>query len=119
PTHPASARTTPRTLTDTAVSRPANMSVTPAARTSGHAVGAGTSISRALRSEGGGASVTTAVSSAPDHVDDREDDDPDGVHEVPVERDHVHAGRLLAVDVAGDGEQRDDRHQDHAHHDVE
>src|SRR5262245_60433102 len=99
-------------LMDTAVSRPANMSVTPAARTSGHAVGAGISISKALRSDGTGC-VVNAVPSAPDHVDDREDDEPDPVYEVPVERKHTHAGRVLPADVA------DDRHQDQAHDDVE
>src|SRR5262249_18071760 len=119
PTQPASASTTPRTLTDTAVSKPANMSVTPAARTSGHAVGAGISISKALRSDDGTGCMATAVSSAPDHVDDREDDDPDPVDEVPVQSEHIDAGRVLPSDVAGDREQRDDRHQDQADDDVE
>src|SRR5262245_23060763 len=44
PAHPATASTAPSADTETLVSSPANMKVHPAASTSGHAVGAGTSI---------------------------------------------------------------------------
>src|SRR5260221_318806 len=112
PTPPARASTTPRTLTEAAVSRPANISVTPAARTIGHAVGAGTSISMAAR-------FSISLSSAPKHVDDGEHDDPDGVHEVPVEGQHSDPRRMLPADVPGDGERRDDRHENQADDHVE
>src|SRR5258707_13897423 len=115
PTPPAIASTTPRTLTEAAVSRPAKTSVTPAARTMGQAVGAGSSISRAVRSDGGATcGVAMAVSSAPDDVDDGEHDDPDDVDEVPVEGKHADAPGVLPADVSGDGEQRHDRHQSQA-----
>src|SRR6516164_3358673 len=41
PTHPATARIAPNTLTPMVVSRPAQTNVRPKARTTGHAVGAG------------------------------------------------------------------------------
>ena len=53
--------------------------------------------------------MATAVSaSAPDHVDDREDDDPDRVDEVPVQRENVRALGVLAPDPARESEGEDD-----------
>ena len=87
---------------DTWVTRPAKSSVAPKARTIGQAVGAGRStlFGRAALISSSVRSSVTCLLSAPDHVDDREDDDPDGVHEVPVQREHVRAVRVLATDLA-------------------
>src|SRR5215472_227739 len=52
PTEPARASTTPRTVTDTLVSRPANIKANPQAKARGHAVDAGTSISLETRGPG-------------------------------------------------------------------
>src|ERR1700678_4731517 len=49
PIEPASDSRAPRQLTDMLVTRPANSNATPKAKMNGHAVGAGTSISRELR----------------------------------------------------------------------
>src|SRR6266478_9238799 len=67
PTAPATARTAPSRLTEAAVTSPAKTSVKPNARTIGHAVAAGASIF-----------------SNSDDIDHRENDDPDGIHKVPV-----------------------------------
>ena len=45
PAQPATVRTAPNALTDTLVRRPANIKVNPKAKTMGHGVDAGTSIS--------------------------------------------------------------------------
>src|SRR5262249_33638792 len=102
---------------------PANIRAMPAARTMGHAVGAGSSISTAARSPrltvDADCGIATSTSSAPDHVDDGEDDDPHRVDEVPVEGEHPDPRRVLADDAAGEGEDRHDRHEDEADDDVE
>ena len=61
--------------------------------TSGHAVGAGTSIVP------GRASMLPSVPSAAHHVDDEEHDDPHRVDEVPVQREHLGARGVRGVHV--------------------
>src|SRR6187551_2957982 len=116
PTHPATASTRPRALRETVVSRPAHVRASPTARTSGQAVGAGSSISAA---SGRGDVVTgIGVCSAPNEVDHGEDDDPDDVDEVPVQSEHADAPRVLAGNVTGQSEERDDADQAQAHDDM-
>src|SRR4051812_42167954 len=134
PAQAATASTAPTAVTETFVSRPANIMVNPADRTSGHAVGAGTSIlvsslamfpliekrhfsaqvgptptcSRSTRS----CLARAAGASPSDDVDHGEHDHPHRVHEMPVERQHVHARRLSGADAAGKPEQKDNgQHQ--------
>src|SRR5438093_4800907 len=94
PTAPAIESTAPRALIEMLVTKPAKSSVTPKARTIGHAVGAGIS------------SVVLSVAiSAPDDVDDCEDDDPHYVDEVPIERQHVQAFAVFGARVSTQREQ--------------
>src|ERR1700722_18980420 len=87
PTEPASDSRAPRQLTDMLVTRPANSSAAPSAKINGHAVGAGTSISRAARGPGFDLSVADRVgmdTSAPQNVNYRENHDPYGIDKMPV-----------------------------------
>src|ERR1700739_4604072 len=63
PTQPAIASTAPRTVTETSVRRPANSNVKPKAKTSGHAVGAGSAISLAAQELLRSADCISAISS--------------------------------------------------------
>src|SRR6266478_4674971 len=83
PTAPATARAAPSTLTEAAVTSPAKTSAKPKARTTGHAVEAGTSIL-----------------SNSDHIDYRKNHNPDGIHKVPVHRQNLHAPGMLFPDVS-------------------
>src|ERR1700726_3292870 len=79
----------PRQLTDVLVTRPANSSAAPSAKMNGHAVGAGTSISRGARGLSFNSSVADSVAietSASKNVNYRENHDPYGIDEMPVHR---------------------------------
>ena len=76
------------------MTNPAKTSVRPKARMIGHAVGAGSSIVRGVCAAPAGASnVSNAIfQSFPlssNHVDDRKNDNPNRIHEMPVERQNV------------------------------
>src|SRR5208283_4776693 len=99
PMQPARESTAPRRLTDRLVTRPANIKVKPKAKTKGHAVGAGTSISRGARGLSLICSVVRNVvmvlpqrsSSASQHVNNGENNHPNSIDEVPVHREHFHS----------------------------
>src|SRR6202162_1064629 len=89
PPEPATDSRAPRQLTDVLVTRPANSSAAPSAKMNGHAVGAGTSISRGARGLSFNSSVADSVAietSASKNVNYRENHDPYGIDEVPVHR---------------------------------
>src|SRR5580698_5758380 len=86
PTEPATANRAPRQLTDVLVTRPANSSAAPSAKMNGHAVGAGTSISRGARGLSFNSSVADRVGmypSASKNVNYSENHNPYGIDEVP------------------------------------
>src|SRR5271163_1595208 len=86
PTAPAMATTAPSMLSDSAVTNPANTSVIPKARASGHAVGAGISILS-------GICIAPLLNS--DNVNNSENDYPNCVHEVPVHCQDLHPLRVF------------------------
>src|ERR1700733_14021013 len=91
PTEPASDSSAPRQLTEVLVTSPANSSPTPSARMNGHAVGAGTSISRGARGLWFRCSVADGIaiySSASKNVNYGEHHNPHGIDEMPVHREH-------------------------------
>src|ERR1700685_4378030 len=91
PTEPASNSRAPRQLTDVLVTRPANSSAAPSAKMNGHAVGAGTSISRGTRGLSLNCSVADSLAiytSASKNVNYRKNHKPYGIDEVPVHRKH-------------------------------
>src|SRR3974390_3203192 len=59
------------------------------------------------------------VSSAPDDIDNSENDDPDGVYKMPVHGENLHAQRVLRTNAAGDSEQQDRQQHDQADSNVE
>src|SRR5262245_22445371 len=99
PTQPATESTAPRTVTDRLVRSPANNKVNPKANTSGHAVDAGTSISRGapefsrVCSAGSSVAISSPVSPASrllaaHDVDHGEDDHPNAIDKMPIHRKH-------------------------------
>src|SRR6516165_11233808 len=116
PTQPATASTTPKTLTDALVRRPANIKVKPKAKTRGHAVDAGTSISTGARGLCSACSMDASVaiffSSAAKNVNHGENNDPHGIHKMPVHRQHVDASRLLRPNTTRQPEKQHDAQQD-------
>src|ERR1700722_5277775 len=87
PTEPASDSSAPRQLTDMLVTRPANRSATPNASRNGHAVGAGTAISRGASGFGVDLSVADSgaiYTSASKNVNYDENHNPHRVDEMPV-----------------------------------
>src|SRR6185369_3448765 len=121
-TQPATSSSAPVTLIEKWVTRPAVIRLAPKATTRGAAVGAGRStvFARSARtSSRRGRSSVTCLLSAPDDVDDGEHDDPDDVHEVPVEPEDVRAVRVLARDLALEGQPQDDGQADDADDHVE
>src|SRR5215470_12924311 len=102
PMHPARESTAPRRLTERLVRRPANNREHPKARTKGQAVGVGTSISRGVWRLSFNSSVISNVAisllSASQNVNDSENDDPNRIHKVPVQRKHFHTARVLGAD---------------------
>src|ERR1700728_74666 len=120
PTEPASDSSAPRQLTDVLVTRPAKSSATPMAKINGHAVGAGTSISRGERVSFN-CSVADRVSidsSASKNVNYRENHNPYGIHEMPVHREHFDVIRLLHSHATSTTEYGDDRKHDETSSDV-
>src|SRR5712692_10231875 len=108
-TQPANARAAPRTLTDVLVTSPANSSMTPNAKIKGHAVGAGTSISRGARGLLFNCSVVNSVairSLASQHVNHSENHNPHRVDEMPVHREHFDVTGLLHSHTATKSEHR-------------
>src|SRR6516165_636878 len=101
PMLPARLSTTPSRLTATLVSSPANGSVRPKANTIGHTVGAGSS------TELGSFAVSVCISSAmfrssSDQVHHGENHDPNYVHKMPVQREHIHVLGVPLVYLARD-----------------
>src|SRR6516162_10019872 len=116
PMLPAKLSTTPTRLTKTLVSRPANSSVRPKANTIGHAVGAGNSTK--LGSFAFSVCIPSAMFfSSSDHVHYGENDDPDHVYKMPVQRENIHLPGVLLVYLAGDRQKHHQRqpHQTHGH----
>ncbi len=109
PTPPASMAAAPRMLTNTLVQRPANRRQAPNANTSGHGVDAGTLIVPAdLSLVIGTDPVAILVPSASDAINDSQDDHPHHIHEVPIQRQHIHVPGMCRRDFA---QQSQDRHK--------
>src|ERR1051326_339620 len=53
-----------------------------------------------------------------DDVNDREHDDPDHVHEMPIEAQHVHTFGMFLLDRTGDGERHYDRQCEQSNNNV-
>src|SRR5271157_75954 len=128
---PARASTAPRMLTDKLVTRPEHAKAKPKAKTKGHAVDAGTSISRGARGLSLIGSVVSKVAivlpqrsssvplaSAAQHVNNSENHHPHGIHKVPVHREDLHATRLLRAHASGQSKDRDNQEHDQACGDV-
>src|SRR5882672_2839471 len=100
PTVPARASTAPRVLTGMLVTNPAKNNVRPNARTIGQTVGAGSCTVDGVASRistGDSEAMLFPVSSAPNHVDHRENNHPHGVHKMPVKGQNIDAlGMLLS-----------------------
>ncbi len=81
-------------LTEALVTNPAKTNVRPKARTIGHAVGAGSSIVCGTCSRADGLSISDPIFQflllSSNHVHDRKNHNPHGVHEMPVQRQDVH-----------------------------
>src|SRR5277367_790252 len=88
----------PRMLREAAVTIPADISVNPIASTRGQAVGAGISIL---------SGVCMAPPLTSNHVNNREDDHPNRVDEVPVHRQDLHPLGVIALELRGETENRD------------
>src|SRR6516225_8151884 len=117
PTLPAKLSTTPTRLTKTLVSRPAKSSVRPKANTIGHAVGAGNSTKL------GSFAVSVCISSAmffssSDHVHHGENDDPNHVYKMPVQREDIHLPGVLLEYLAGDRQKHHQRQPHQTHGDM-
>src|SRR5207237_10911575 len=93
-----------KTLTDGLVRRPANIKVKPKARTRGHAVDAGTSISTGAPGLCSAFFTDTSVaifsSSAAQNVNNSENYNPHGIHEMPVQGEHVEPNSLHRYDAS-------------------
>src|SRR5215469_5089338 len=113
PMHPARESTAPSKLTEKLVTRPANNKVHPKARTKGHAVGAGTSISRGAWRFSLTCSLISNVAislpSASQNVHDGKNDDPNRIHKMPVQRKDFYTTGVFLSDATG---KREDRHND-------
>src|ERR1700731_2576825 len=121
PTEPATDSRAPRQLTDVLVTRPANSSAAPSAKMNGHAVGAGTSISRGARGFSLNCSVVDSVAiytSAAENVNYGKNHNPYGVDEMPVHREHFDVTRLLHSHTTTKSEHRNDREHDETAGDV-
>src|SRR5580704_4766159 len=121
PTAPATDSRAPRQLTDVLVTRPANSSAAPSAKMNGHAVGAGTSISRGARGLSLNCSIADGFAiytSASKNVNYGENHDPYCIDEVPVHREHFDATRLLHSHTATKSEHRNGREHDETCGDV-
>src|SRR5215469_10815849 len=99
PMLPARLSTTPTRLTETLVSSPVNSSVRPKANTIGHPVGAGSS------TELGSFAVSVRISSAmfrssSDQVHHGENDNPNHIYKMPVQREHIHVLGVRLVYLA-------------------
>src|SRR5215468_1445408 len=123
PIDPAIQSTTPRRLTETLVTRPANNKVHPKARTRGQAVGAGTSISCGVWPLSLKCSfisnVAISLSSASQNVHDGKNDDPNHIDKMPVQRKHFDRMGVLPAYPAGKREDRHNDEHDHSCRDVE
>src|SRR6267143_685735 len=101
---------------DAPVRRPANIKVKPKARTRGHAVDAGTSISTGTPGLCSAFFTDTSVaifsSSAAQNVNNSENDNPHGIHEMPVQGEHVDPSRLLRSDAPCQSEEQHDAQHD-------
>src|SRR5215475_3498603 len=94
------------------VTSPANISAVPNARRNGHAVDAGTSISRGARGLSPNWSAANGVAmctSASQNVNYGKNHDPYGIDEMPVHRKHFDTLRLVDPHTAGDSKNRDRR----------
>src|SRR5690349_5001051 len=96
--------TAPRMLIEALVTSPAKSSVVPNASTIGHAVGAGISRVIARLPRVFASAVFIRGASTSDYVDHREDDDPDRVDEVPIERQRVEPFRVPLAHLSAERE---------------
>src|SRR6516225_2932550 len=116
PTLPAKLSTTPTRLSETLVSSPAKSSVRPKANTIGDTVGAGSS------TELGSFAVSVRISSAmfrssSDQVHHGENDNPNHVYKMPVQREHIHVLGVRLVYLARERQKHYQRqpHQTRGH----
>ena len=102
PTYPVIASNAPRTLTEALVTSPVKTKATPNAAQRGHAVGAGiaSAAGRLLLLIGRKPTGSCASPLSANEVDNAEDDDPHRIHEVPIDREHVHAVGVLLLDAS-------------------
>ena len=100
------------------VTSEAPTSVNPSAMRKGHGVGAGNWIVPSCCRRFAPQRFSHCVlRSSAHHVNNGEDDDPDSVHEMPVERQGPDALRMLRAHRAGERERkRDEHHDDTDHH---
>src|SRR5271170_6341451 len=122
PAHPTINKAMPSTLTGALVTRPANSSVMPNARTMGQEVGAGS-----LTSPGGvlSSSVVAVIgfmrlrpSLTTDHVNHGEHNHPHGINEVPVKRKHFQALAIPGCHLSREREEHDERDYNQADRNV-
>src|SRR5580698_1383723 len=121
PRHPANKKSAPRQLTDALVTRPANSRATPIARMNGHAVDAGTSMSRGVCGLAFNSPVADCVGiypSASENVHYGEDHNPYGIHEVPIHREHFNVTGVFHFHTATKCQRGDDREHDQTCRDV-
>src|ERR1035438_3010848 len=117
PMAPATLRPSPRMAMARFVTMPARMSETPSASTRGHAVGRGSWIAAGSVFGCWSCMAVLWLLSAED-VDNGEDDDPDGVDKMPVEREHLDPAGVFGGEVAGEREKECQRKHDEADDDV-
>src|SRR5712671_5964654 len=124
PTQPASVSTAPSTLTDALVRSPAKSSANPTASTRGHAEEAGNSISRGPFELSLSWSANTEVvipspdSSSGNNVNHGEDNDPDCIHKMPVQRKHIQTSGMLPADTPRQAEKEHDTEHEQTGGDV-
>src|ERR1700733_556761 len=109
PVAPAMVNSAPSTLTEAAVTMPANTRVKPKAKTIGQAVGAGTSILS-------GAFIVSPLNS--DHVNHQEDHDPNRIDEMPIQRENLQPFGVLSPEQPRKIEEHDGRKGEKSHRDV-
>src|ERR1017187_237073 len=117
PMAPAMLSASPRMAMARFVTMPARMSETPSASTRGHAVGRGSWIA-AGSVFGCWSCIAVLWLLSAEEVNNGEDDDPDGVDKMPVERKHLDPAGVFGGEAAGEREDEGQRKHDEADDDV-
>ena len=101
------------------VTMPVMMSEMPSASTRGHAVGRGKLDDVRVVFGCSSCMVPPFCGLSAEDVDNGEDDNPDGVDKMPVEREHFEPAGVLAGERAGEREEQSEREHDEADDDVD